>query len=161
MRYLVRHRIFSIPASFWITDEDGNEVFYVDGESLVKQTFQLADREGNVLAVIRKQFFRLRGTMDIERDNAVIATVTQAMFSPFSHRYDISLGDGNGWLAQGDFTDMSWELLDGGRVVGRISRQWFKARDTFGVEVEPGQDAALVIAIAVAIDRLREDAQHK
>ena len=42
------------------------------------------------------------------------------------------------------------------RVVGRISRQWFKVRDTYGVEVEPGEDAALIIAIAVSIDRLRE-----
>ena len=38
-----------------------------------------------------------------------------------------------------------------------ISRQWFRIRDTYGVEVEPGEDDALVIAIAVCIDRIHED----
>ena len=48
MRYLVRQRVFSLAASFWITDEDGNEVFHVDGHALqLRKTFELTDREGN------------------------------------------------------------------------------------------------------------------
>ena len=34
MRYLVRQRLAAFAASFWITDEDGNEVFQVDGQAL-------------------------------------------------------------------------------------------------------------------------------
>jgi uncharacterized protein YxjI len=161
MRYLVRHRIFSIQTSFWITDQGGNEVFYVDAQSLFNKTFQLADRAGNVLAVLKQPFFQLRASMDIERDGQVLATVTRAMFSPFQHRYEIALADGSTWQAQGEFSDMSWDLSAGGRIVGRISREWFAVRDAFGVEVEPGQDAPLVIAIAVAIDHLREEEQHR
>jgi uncharacterized protein YxjI len=162
MRYLVRQRIFSFAASFWITDEDGNEVFYVDGQALqFRQTFELKDRSGAVLAMMRQQLFRLRGTMDIERDGAVIATVRRATFSPFRHRYEVTLADGTVLEAAGNFSDMNWELAAGDRVVGRISRQWFKVRDTYGVEVEPGEDAALVIAIAVCIDRLREQERRR
>jgi uncharacterized protein YxjI len=51
---------------------------------------------------------------------------------------------------------VDWELTGADRVVGRISRQWFKVRDTYGVEVEPGEDEVLVIAVAVCVDRLRE-----
>ena len=157
MRYLVRQRIFSFAASFWITDEDGNEVFHVDGQALqFRKTFELTDRSGAVVAMIRQQLFRLRATMDIERDGAVIATVRRANFSPFRHRYDVTLADGTTLEAAGNFSDMNWELVAADRVVGRISRQWFNVRDTYGVEVEPGEDPALVIAIAVCIDRLRE-----
>jgi len=161
MRYLVRQRIVSFAASFWITDEDGNEVFYVDGHALqFRKTFELSDRSGAVVAMIRQQLFRLRAAMDIERDGAVIATVRRANFSPFRHRYEVTLADGTVLEAAGNFSDMNWELAAPGRVVGRISRQWFKVRDTYGVEVEPGEDAALVIAIAVSIDRLREQARR-
>jgi uncharacterized protein YxjI len=157
MRYLVRQRILSLASNFWITDEDGNEVFYVDGRALqVRKTFELKDRDGNVLAMIRQQLFRLRGTMDIERDGAVVATVRRASFSPFKHRYEVTLADGTLLEATGNFSDMNWELAGGERVVGRISRQWFKVRDTYGVEVEPGEDDALVIAVAICVDRLRE-----
>jgi uncharacterized protein YxjI len=156
MRYLVRQRIFALAASFWITDEEGNEVFHVDGHALqLRKTFELTDASGALLAVIRQQLFRLRGTMEIERDGVVIATVRQAMFS-FRHRYEVELADGTALDATGNFSDLRWELTAGGQVIGRISRQWFQVRDSYGVEVAPGQDAALVIAIAVCIDRLRE-----
>jgi uncharacterized protein YxjI len=99
--------------------------------------------------------------MDIERDGAVIATVRRAAFSPFRHRYEVTLADGTVLDAAGNFSDMNWELTAGDRVVGRISRQWFKVRDTYGVEVEPGEDTALVIAIAICIDRLREQERRR
>jgi uncharacterized protein YxjI len=37
----------------------------------------------------------------------------------------------------------------------RVSRQWFRIRDTYGVEVAPGIDDAL--AVAVCTDRIHED----
>ena len=45
--------------------------------------------------------------------------------------------------------------------MGRISRQWFRIRDTYGVEVAPGEDDALIIAIAVSIDRIHEDEERE
>jgi uncharacterized protein YxjI len=87
--------------------------------------------------------------------------VRHATFSPFRHRYGVILADGSVLEAAGNFSDMNWELSAGDRVVGRISRQWFKLRDTYGVEVEPGEDAALVIAIAVCIDRLLEQQRRR
>lgn len=156
MRYLVRQRLFSFVGSFWITDENGNEVFHVEGQPLrLRKTFELTDAAGAVLAVIRNQPFRLRPTMDIERDGAVVASVRRVRFS-FRHRYEVTLADGTIMDAAGNFADLSWELTAGDQVIGRISRQWFQIRDTYGVEVEPGQDAALVIAVSVCIDRLRE-----
>ena len=159
MRYLVQERIFSFTNDFWIEDEDGNRVFFVDGKALsLRETFELKDADGNLLIAIRKRFFSMRETMDIEDGNGVIATVRQAFFSPLRHRYNVDLADGSQLEAVGNFVDKDWELLDGnGQTVGRISRQWFRIRDTYGVEVEPGMPDALVIAIAVCIDRIYED----
>jgi uncharacterized protein YxjI len=159
MRYLVQERIFSFTADFWIEDEAGNRVFFVDGKALrLRETFELKDAYGNLLIVIRKKFFSMRETMEIEDGNGVIATVRQAFFSPLRHRYDVDLADGSRLEAVGNFVDKDWELLDSdGQTAGRISRQWFRIRDTYGVEVAPGMDDALVIAIAVCIDRIDED----
>ena len=42
MRYLVRERLFSITDDFWVTDEQDNRVFLVDGKALrLRQTFEL------------------------------------------------------------------------------------------------------------------------
>ena len=63
--------------------------------------------------------------------------------------------------ATGNFADKDWNLIGpDGRLVGRISRQWFSVRDAYGVEVGPGEDDALVISIAVCIDRIHEDEER-
>jgi|HubBroStandDraft_3_1064219.scaffolds.fasta_scaffold425431_1 uncharacterized protein YxjI len=162
MRYLVQERIFSITTDFWIEDENGNRVFLVDGRALsLRETFELKDAHGNVLILIRKKLFAMRDTMEIENGNGVVATVRPAFFSPLRHRYEIDLTDGQRLEAVGNFTDKDWELSDGHQVVGRISRRWFSVRDAYGVEVAPGADDALVIAIAVCIDRIHEDEMRK
>ncbi len=163
MRYLVQERIFSFTTDFWIEDEDGKRVFLVDGRALsLRETFELKDAHGNLLVLIKKKLFAMRDTMDIEDGEGVLATVRPAFFSPLRHRYEIDLADGERLVATGNFTDKDWELADSaGRVLGRISRQWFSVRDAYGVEVERGANDPLVIAIAVCIDRIHEDEMHR
>jgi uncharacterized protein YxjI len=159
MRYLIQERIFSLTNDFWIEDENGNRVFYVDGRALsLRETFELRDAAGELRALIRKKVFALRDTMNIEDAAGVIATVRPAFFSPFKHRYEIDLADGTRLEAVGNFADKDWEITGpDGLVVAQISRQWFRLRDTYGVDVAPGADDALVIAVAVCIDRIHED----
>jgi uncharacterized protein YxjI len=38
-----------------------------------------------------------------------------------------------------------------------ISKKWFRVRDTYGVEIAPGQDDALVLAITVAVEDMTHD----
>jgi uncharacterized protein YxjI len=163
MRYLVQERIFSLRTDFWIEDEAGNRVFFVDGKALsLHETFELKDADGHLRALIRKRLLAMRDTMEIEDRGGVIATVRPAFFSPLKHRYLIDLAGGGRLEAEGNFTDKDWWLTtEDGQPVGRISRQWFRIRDAYGVEVEPGADDALVIAIAVCIDRIHEDEVRK
>src|SRR5215469_4003310 len=106
MRYLVRERIFSIADDFWIEDEDGNQVFYVDGKTLsLHETFELKDAAGNIRTRIRKRLFAIRDTMDIEDGGGVVTTVRRASFSPFKHRYLADLANGERLEAVGQFTD--------------------------------------------------------
>jgi uncharacterized protein YxjI len=157
MRYLVQERLFSIRADFWIEDQDGNRVFVVDGKALsLRETFELKDAYGNLLIVIRKKFFSMRDTMEIENGNGIVATVRPAFFSPIKHLFD-----GTRLEAVGNFADKDWEIKDGHRVIGRISRRWFRIRDTYGVEVEQGVDDPLMIAIAICIDRIYEDEKRE
>jgi uncharacterized protein YxjI len=46
-------------------------------------------------------------------------------------------------------------------VVARISRKWFRIRDTYGVEVAPGQNDAFMIAVAVCLDRIHHDGEER
>lgn len=162
MRYMVRQDLFAIGDDFWVTDEQGNRVFLVDGKVMrLRETLEFQDASGAVVAVIRKKLFTMADTMEIERGGAVIATVRKAMFSPLHHRSAVDLAGGRQLEASGDFFGMEYEIRDGDAVVARISRAWFRLRDTYGVEVAPGQDDALLIAVAVCLDRIRHDEQQR
>jgi uncharacterized protein YxjI len=47
------------------------------------------------------------------------------------------------------------------RTPALISRAWFRVRDTYGVDVAPGQDDVLFLAIAVALDRIQHDEEER
>jgi uncharacterized protein YxjI len=69
-------------------------------------------------------------------------------------RFSIDVAGGGELRAKGNFVDHEYEIDREGRAIARVSKRWFRLRDTYGVEIEPGEDDALVLAIAVCVDAL-------
>ena len=162
MRYAVQEKLFSIGDDFWITDEQGGKAFLVDGKALrLRQTLEIQDPDGRVLVTVRKKLIALHETMEIEQDGAVVATLRKALISPLHHRSTVDLADGSQLEAVGNILDKEFEITAGGQVLARISRAWFRIRDTYGVDVAPGQDDVLFLAIAVALDRIHHDEEQR
>jgi uncharacterized protein YxjI len=157
-RYAVREKLFSIGDDFWITDDRGDRVFLVDGKALsLRQTFELKDASGQILAAVHKKLIAIRDTMEIEHDGQVVATVRKALISPLHHRSVIDLADGSQLEAVGNIFDKEFDIQAGGQPIAHISRAWFRIRDTYGVDIAPGQNDALILAIAVCLDRIHHD----
>jgi uncharacterized protein YxjI len=131
MRYLVRERLFSVKDDFWVTDEQGNQVFFVDAKILsLRHALELKDASGRTLATIKHKLLTFTDAMEVEHDGAVVATVHKAVFSPLQHKAHIDLDDGGRLEAVGNLLDKDFEIRDGQRVLARISRSWFRIRDT-------------------------------
>jgi uncharacterized protein YxjI len=161
MRYLVRERMFAIKDDFWITDEHGNRVFYVNAKILTMHgTLELEDASGRKVASIKHKLLTFTDGMKIEHDGRVEATVHKAVFSPLHHRAKIDLHDGGKLEAVGDILDKDFEIRDGHRVVARVSRHWFRIRDTYGIEVAPGENDALLICAAICLDRIHREEEE-
>ena len=56
--------------------------------------------------------------------------------------------------AKGNVVDHEYKIERDGDKVAEVSKRWFRVRDTYGIEVAPGQDDALLLAAAVCIDRI-------
>jgi uncharacterized protein YxjI len=162
MRYAVKEKLFSIGDDFWITDEEGGKAFFVDGKVLrLRQTLEIQDPGGRVLVTVRKKMITMHESMEIAEDGAVAATVRRALISPLHHRSTVDLADGSQLDVTGSILDKEFEITAGENVLARISRAWFRIRDTYGVEVAPGQDDVLFLAIAVALDRIQHDEDER
>jgi uncharacterized protein YxjI len=50
--------------------------------------------------------------------------------------------------------DHEYEVRGPSGRIAEVSKKWFRVRDTYGVEIAPGQDDALVLAVAIVVDQM-------
>jgi uncharacterized protein YxjI len=156
-RYKLQRKLFAIGEDFWIENDQGEQVFKVDGKALsLRHTFLVEDRAGTELLSVESKLIALQPTMKIERQGRLYATVTKALFTLFHQHFTIQVEGGPAYEAQGDITNHEYEVMGSGAPVAQISRQWFSIRDAYGVAVAPELDQALILAAAVCIDEITE-----
>ncbi len=154
-RYQMREKLFSIGDDFWIETEDGQRAFKVDGKALrVRDTFILESPSGAELFKIQERKLRIHDTMEIERDGETVATIKKALITPLRDRFTIALESGGELSAKGNIVDHEYTIERDGEQVAEVSRRWFRIRDTYGIEITPGQDDALILAATVCIDEM-------
>jgi uncharacterized protein YxjI len=156
-RYKMRQRLISIGEDFDIEDQHGRPVFHVDGQLLhIRDTFVMSDMQGNEVATIKQKLLALRDSMTIERGGATIATIRRAWIALLRDKFTIE-APGEDMVAQGSILEHEYQITRGARAIAQISKRWFTLRDTYGIDIEDGEDDALILAIAVAIDEMVED----
>ena len=157
-RYKMRQKLISIGEDFTIEDESGHAAYRVDGKVLtLRETFVIEDMSGREVATIREKKLAIRDSMKILRDGKTVATVKKALISPFTDRFDVDVEDGENMQAKGDLLDHEYEIRKDGETVAKVSKHWFALSDTYGIDIAAGQDDALILAIAVALDEMAHD----
>ncbi|HET6919754.1 MAG TPA: LURP-one-related family protein [Jiangellaceae bacterium] len=134
---------------------DGERAYKVNGKALrVRETLVLERPSGEELYTIREKMLRARDTMQIERGGRTAATVKKALVSPLRDRYSVEVEGGDDLEVKGNIVDHEFEFERGGDMVAEVSKRWFRVRDTYGIEIAPGQDDALILAAAICIDQM-------
>ena len=154
-RYQMREKLFAIGDDYWVETEGGERVFKVDGKALrARSTFILEDPSGEELFKIQERKLHIRDTMEVERGGDTVATIKKALITPLRERFSIELEEGGELSAKGNIVDHEYEIERDGHKVAEISKRWFRVRDTYGIEIAPGQDDALIVAATVCIDEM-------
>ena len=95
--------------------------------------------------------------MTIERGGRKVATVKKALVSPLRDRFSVDVDGGDDMEAKGNIVDHEYKIeRDGNRSRGFATGGSAFAR-SMGVEIAPGQDDALVLAVVVCIDQMTHD----
>jgi len=152
----MHEKLASIGDDSWIEDEHGDKVYKVDGKAIrMRDTFVLQDMAGAEVAKIQERKLHVRDTMAIERDSKKIAEVHKRLVG-FRDRLKVDLDGGDEYTVKGKLGDHEYTIKGEHGKVAEISKKWFRVRDTYGIDIEPDQDDALIIAITVAVDALSE-----
>ena len=162
-RYKIHQKLFSIGDDFWIENQKGEKVFKVDGKALrLRKTLIFEDLDGNKLCQIQERWLPIKETMAIDGpDGEQLAVVKKALITPLRDKWDVKVKDGPDLDVQGDFLDHEYSIKQGWNKVAEVSKKWFRLTDTYGVEIDSGQNDILILAIAVAIDMMAHDDDDK
>jgi uncharacterized protein YxjI len=156
--YRMREKLFAVGDDFWIENDAGERAFKVDGKALrIRDTFVLETPSGEELYKIQEKKLSVRDKMEIERDGKRVATVKKALFTPLRERFSIDVEGGEDMEAKGNIVDHEYEIERDGDKIAEVSKRWFRVRDTYGIEIAPGQDDALILAVTVCIDQMAHD----
>jgi uncharacterized protein YxjI len=154
-KYRMREKLFAIGDDFWVEDENGDRAFKVNGKALrIRKTLVLEDPSGAELLTVQEKKLHIRDTMDIERDGRAVATVKKALITPLRDRFAIEVENADDLEAKGNIVDHEYTIERDGKRVAEVSKRWFRVRDTYGIEVAPGEDEALILATTVCIDQM-------
>jgi uncharacterized protein YxjI len=153
MRYVMRQKLLSLGDSFTIKDQNERDAYFVKGKWLSfgdKLSFQ--DTAGKELVYIDQRLLNWGPTYELWRGTDLLAVVKRQVFSFIHHRFTVDVPGPDDLEAEGDFLDHEYSFTRGDRVVATVSKQWFTIADTYGIEIEEGEDPVLILASAVVVD---------
>ena len=160
-RYKLRQKMFSIGDDYWIENEQGEQVYKVDGKALrLLKTFYLEDAHGNKLAKIQKFILTLKETMEIEGpDGERLALVKKALFTPLREHFVVNVKNGPDLEIHGNILDYEYTIGDVHKKVAEVSKKFLHVRDSYAVSIEPGQDDVIILGVVVCIDEMTHAAR--
>jgi uncharacterized protein YxjI len=160
-RYVIRERLLRLGEDSDITDESGQPVLHVDGKVMsLRNRLVLRNPAGEEVAEVHRKLAALRPTYQISIGGEQVAGVRKRMFTPFRDRFVIDIPGPDDYEVTGDLLDHEFTVRQGGRTVATASKQWFTLRDTYAVEIVPGENHLLILASILAVD-LAEDQERK
>ena len=155
-RYQMRQRMISIGDDYVIENDRGERVFKLDGKALrVRKTIVFEDIDGRELCKIQERMLHVKDSMEIEDPGGRrMAMVQKAMVDPVRERWTVHVEGGPDLRVEGNIVDHEYTIERDGQRVAEVSKRWFRARDTYGVEVVPGENDILILAITAVIDTM-------
>jgi uncharacterized protein YxjI len=160
--YLIRERFFRLGEDSDITDDQGRPVLRVDGKVMsLRNRLVLRDPAGREVAQVQRKLVALRPTYEVSVGGQEAAEIRKHFFTPFGDRFTIDVPGPDDLEMTGNLFDHEFTIKRGDQTVATVSKRWFSMRDTYAVDVAPGQDDLLVLASVLALDLAQDQERDR
>lgn len=154
-RLYIKQRMFAFGGEqFDVTDEDERPVYHVEDSFMrIPKSFTITDGNGFEVARIEKKTLSWLPHFSVIVDGVEIAGIDKE-FSFFKPKYRI---DAQGLRVEGDWVDLNFTVVRGDELVAEISQRWLSWGDSYEVIVHDDAMATIVVALVIAIDKVKAD----
>lgn len=154
--FQLKEKKFSLTDEYAIYDEENVLMYRVKGSFFSwGDNLSFEDESGKEILVIDQKQIAFLPTYIIYRAGEKIAKIKKKI-GLLNQRLEIDLPKGKDYKVKGNFLDKEFEFYRGRRKVAEVSRAWFTWKDTYGLQVEEGEDYELILATVIVIDLLMQ-----
>ena len=149
MKLYMKQKVFSWRDRFYIKNEFGEDVYYIEGElfSLGKK-LHIFDMTGRELAFVQEKIFSFVPRFFVFVNERQIAEIVKKI-TFFKPKYEVA---GLGWSVEGSFLAHDYSIFEKGREIVRIHKAWMSWGDSFEIDIDGSKDIAVALAVVLAID---------
>jgi len=156
-RYQMKEKLISFGDDFWIEDDKGRKAFKVDGRMIaVRDILAFEDDRGHTLVEMASKLVQIRDQVKLDRKGGASGVVVKDLVNVVHDHFKLKIG-GQDIDISGNILDHEYSFSKGRDKIAEVSKRWFRIRDTYGVQIEPGNDDILILAATVAVDQLSHD----
>lgn len=153
MQYQILQRAFTISRNFVVKDNRNVDVFAIRSVWFAfTRRLSFTDAQGNELAIIRQKFWSFIPTCEIYRGDKLYATIRAGVMPSLQSVFDIDIPGHEHYKAEGISLDYTVTRSD--TWIARVIGRWAPNVHNYGVEILPGEDDVLILALVVAIDTI-------
>mmetsp|Transcript_15612 Transcript_15612/g.17350 ORF Transcript_15612/g.17350 Transcript_15612/m.17350 type:complete len:540 (+) Transcript_15612:27-1646(+) len=151
-RFRLKHKWFS--SNMKIEDAYGNPIFVFKNKviSLGTDMYITDCRNGQDIGQIKQQLRLGMPQYSIYVLGRHHTTLKQK-FTLGNLKFEMDTHIGQKLVVTGNWYNCDFNFTRGGRLVARASKDFFSYSDSYGIEIMPGEDALVILASAVIIDK--------
>jgi uncharacterized protein YxjI len=151
-RYRMVTGLAALEADFTVLNDAGEHVFRFNSRAMTQDdTVQIEDMRGHLLFQALAHSAQKQNRIAIVDGARIeVGSVVRQPQSPLRDSFAIEMQDGMTLAIDGNIPTHAFSIVGSAGRVAQISQRWFRARGSYGVEIEPGQqDALLLTAVAI------------
>ena len=156
-KYKVKQDMLSLTGDYHITDDGDKEVFLVDAALIsIRKSLVFKDAKGNEVCSIKEPMMTTADDLTVEdADGKTVATAKRK--GKKDPKYSVTFRKGPEIVVEGDVPGKDFKIIIEDETVADVNKSMFTVVDSYGVEVQHGEDDALVLAAVVALDILSSE----
>ena len=164
MKFHIKERAWTIREEFIVRDQGGAPVFKVKGKFFhIGDNLLIIDLGSHdEVAHIKQKVLHLKPHYEIYRNGEHWASMHEKLLHLFGERFKIKLENGTIYHIEGNIWNWDFTVSDDrGNLIAQIGRRISLFADCYGVDIAQGVDVPFIIALAIAIEMIREHESEK
>ncbi len=156
-RFLVKAK-FAMGRDFAVLDPTTEQqAYYVDGKLGWRAQCEIRDASDTAVMRVRGNLLGIPKEVTIsDATGADVAHLKARLFSPVRSQMAITTASGESWDLVGSVLEKEYTVTAAGQPVLTITQKWLTVRDQFVIDIAPGVEPALALAIMWSVDRFVE-----